>query len=170
MFPFRTQSFIPTYWVCFLEHKIFFTRFTIFFKSYDSKRMGPFHSGWALVWTRIFYSLWTLEALWYIHITQNFMQNWNMALDLHYLVVKASKSIISRKIHQNLSNQQEVIKSQLMMPGIEPGPPEWETDVVASILRSSHVNIFKSNNSDNFCKFWKNVQTLKAHNQFTNQS
>ena len=97
MFPFRTQSFIPTYWVCFLEHKIFFTRFTIFFKSYDSKRMGPFHSGWALVWTRIFYSLWTLEALWYIHITQNFMQNWNMALDLHYLVVKASKSIISRK-------------------------------------------------------------------------
>ena len=62
-----------------------------------------------------------------------------MALDLHYLVVKASKSIISRKNHQNLSNQQEAIKSQLSMPGIEPGPHEWEIGVVASVPQRSLV-------------------------------
>ena len=130
----------------------------------------PLHSGWALVWTRNLNSLWTLEALWYTHITQNFMQNSNMALDLHYLVVKASKSITSRKTHQNLSNQQEAIKIQLTMPGIEPGPLVWEIGVVASVPRRSHELIFKSNNCDNFCRFFKNVQTLKAHNQFTNQT
>ena len=93
-----------------------------------------------------------------------------MALDLHYLVVKASKSIISRKTHQNLSNQQEAIKSQPTMPGIELGPLDQEIGVVASTPWRSHVIRMKSNDFDNFCKFCKNVQTLKAHNQFTNQS
>ena len=58
-----------------------------------------------------------------------------MALDLHYLVIKASKIIISRRTHQNLSNQQEVIKSQPLMPGIEPGPLEREIGVVTSVLQ-----------------------------------
>ena len=93
-----------------------------------------------------------------------------MALDLHYLVVKASKSIISRKTHQNLSNQQEAIKSQLTMPEIEPGPLGRELGVVASTPWRLHVLRIKSNNYDNFCKFFKKAQTLKAHNQFTNQS
>ena len=56
------------------------------------------------------------------------------------------------------------------MPGIEPGPLKRKIGVVASVLRRLHALKIKSNNSDNFCKFCKNVQTLKAHNQFTNQS
>ena len=56
------------------------------------------------------------------------------------------------------------------MPGIEPGLLEWETGVVASVLQRSHVVGNKSDNYDTFCKFIKNVQILKAHNQFTNQS
>ena len=87
-----------------------------------------------------------------------------MALDLHYLVVKASKSIISRKTHQNLSNQQEAIKSQLTMPGIEPGPLGREIGVVASTPQRLHVLKIKSNNSDNFCKFFNAFPTPPFRN------
>ena len=48
------------------------------------------------------------------------------------------------------------------MPEIEPGPLGRELGVVASTPWRLHVLRIKSNNYDNFCKFFKKAQTLNS--------